>query len=157
MCRKVMQTCWEKRIGIEAGGDITFHQKISTVQDSWHQLVHRVFCNACTWPEVEDLMYFGRSTCWPEQSPTGTKPCDKGQARLSSYITDTKHHRQCCVVGDEIQDCKLFQDVSILLETCKTPDQFQAECHAHLDHKKIRCHGCSRRKLPYLTAVPNQQ
>ena len=27
----------------------------------------------CSWPAVEDLIYCGRSTCWQDQSPSGTE------------------------------------------------------------------------------------
>ena len=31
-------------------------------QENWHQFVHRLFSNLCTWPELEDLTCCGRST-----------------------------------------------------------------------------------------------
>ena len=33
--------------------------------------------NTNTWPELEDLMYFGRPICWHDLSPTGTKRMTK--------------------------------------------------------------------------------
>ena len=71
----------------------------------------RLFQNARTWPELEDLICFGRSACWHDH---GNKACDKRLARLIRYFNRMAHYRQHCVVGDPIQGCKLgfFQDAS---------------------------------------------
>ena len=44
----------------------------STEQQSWHPSVLKLFSIACTWPDLGDLIYFGRSTCWHNQSPKGS-------------------------------------------------------------------------------------
>ena len=47
-----------------------FFQKI--VQEKWHQFVLGSDERACVRPELEHVIYFGRSTCWHDQSPNGT-------------------------------------------------------------------------------------
>ena len=40
--------------------DHRFHLKILTVQVNWDPMRVQIVLNACTWPELEDLIYVGQ-------------------------------------------------------------------------------------------------
>ena len=66
----------------------------------------KLFWNACTWHELDDLTFCGRSiTKW-------TKACDKRLNRLISHIHHTCEYKQYCHVGNTAKQCRLglFQD-----------------------------------------------
>ena len=47
-------------------------EDVSAVQENC-RFVLRSRNIACIWPDLEDLIYGGRPTCWHGQSPSGTK------------------------------------------------------------------------------------
>ena len=52
---------------------INFHPMFFIVQENRHRCVLISYFNVSNGPELEDLIYFGRSTCWHDQSPRRTK------------------------------------------------------------------------------------
>ena len=66
---------WEKSVSalkpseLSRMDDHRFHLQILTVQVNWDPMCVQIVLDACTWPELEDLIYVGQ------------RPCDKRLAR----------------------------------------------------------------------------
>ena len=80
--------------------------------ENCQKYAHRLFKNACTWPELDVLIFFGLSTNWLVQLPNGLKHVtDDWQDLFRTFILHTDY-RQYCHVGNTAQHCRLglFQD-----------------------------------------------
>ena len=64
-----------------------------------------------------------------------------------SYINNTNHSRQYCIVGDKIRTASFISGRFFLRRFCKTQNQVQAESHAFVDYERLfRSLGCARSK-----------
>ena len=109
-CRMVLRAFWRKRIGMKAGGErrawmiIKLQLKMFSgrgeLAPMCAQTMHVRGQNLTTWSTLEG-QHAGTISHQVEQSSW------QRVDTLTSYINHTKHHRQECVVGDNIQDRKL--------------------------------------------------
>ena len=80
--------------------------------ENCQKFAHRLFPNACIWPVLVDLIFYGPWTKLARSITKWTKACDKRLNRLISYIHHTCEYKQYCHVRNTAQQCRLglFQD-----------------------------------------------
>ena len=73
--------------------------------ESSQRFSHNLCKNACAWPALVDVIFYGLWTNLLVLS--WTRACDKRSARLISYIHHTCEFKQYCHVGNTAQQCRL--------------------------------------------------
>ena len=166
-CRRVrgsvLRACWEKRLHTRTGGNrawmmVHVPEVVQLERRLGTNLVHIVLkCLETT--RIGRRPCFGRSTCWHDESSSGTRFVPKGWHNLQ--VTSIKRNITDNTVLLEstfwISIWNYFRTL-LLRDNCKIPNQLQAECYAYLDHKHLfHFPGCARSKQPCLTAAQNQK
>ena len=97
---------------LHASMTTTSKKKKWNLLENCHKYALKLFWNAYTWHELEDLIFYGQWTNLHDRSQKWTKACDKRLGRLISYIHHTCKHKQYCHVGNTAKQCRLglFQD-----------------------------------------------
>ena len=80
--------------------------------ENCHVYALKLFWNADTWQELDDLIFHGQWIRLHDQSPKRTKACDKRLNLLISNIHHTCEYKQYCHVGNTAKQCRLglFED-----------------------------------------------
>ena len=73
--------------------------------ENYYKCARKLYCNACTWHELEDQTFCGRSTKLARAVTKWTQACDRRLARLISCIHHTSDFRQ--YVDNTAQHCRL--------------------------------------------------
>ena len=75
-----------------------------------HTCEYKQYChvgNACTWHELDDLIFCGQWTNLHDRSRNGPRLVTNDLCRLISYIHHTCEYKQYCYVGNTAKQCRL--------------------------------------------------
>ena len=102
------------------------HPKVPTVQANWHPMCAKIVPICLSLARIGRLdlhwtvnMLARSVTMWNKSSGK------EKMARLKSYINQTKHYSQECLVGGKIHDCKLGLPCGKMNSTIRPKTQFE--------------------------------
>ena len=122
--------------------------------ENCQKFAHKLFWNACTWQELDDLTSCGPRTSSQDQSENGL---DKRFARLISYIHHTNDYRQHCNVENTAQHCRLglFQDSDFEGDLEDSKSTIGGVLRIFGSRTLSQSVGCARNKHRFRTVLQN--
>ena len=107
---------------------INWNRRNLNQSENNHKYAHKLFWNACTWHELEDLTFFGLSTHLQEQSKNGLRHAtDDWQDWFHTFTTQmTTNNITMWVTRPSIVDWVYFK-TQALLATLRTRNQLREE------------------------------